>query len=237
MLRTAALASLCLLASCDSDDTKRASEALAKAKDGAARGAKRGYAKAEDGVRTGAAKAGDALRKAGDGARRGYTRAKDSVAALDWVEAFDSTRARIGGAAQSLTSPNADEPADAPANAWWKRGAEAVRCEAQVCTVSAWFVTEARANPTRMMGDVKVLTAIDDSGWLLDAVRPGSAAHAMGFRKGDVVRSIAGKPLTDSLARIEILAKLRKADEVDTVFLRVGDTEPSRLTIRFETGS
>ena len=74
------------------------------------------------------------------------------------------------------------------------RGAEAVECKRDTCTVAPWFVREARSNPTRMMGDVKVFTAPDDSGWLLGEVRSGSAAHAMGFRAGDVIRTIGGHP-------------------------------------------
>ena len=234
MRRALVLAAL-LLAGCDHADPDQAADkaarALNKAKDKAAQGAKQGYARAHDGVRSGADRAGDALRKAGDKARRGYDKAKARVDAIDWVEAFASTRTRVEQASRALQP--SDEPA--PADAWWTRGAEAVRCEENTCTVAAWFVTQARAEPTRMMGDVKVLTALDDSGWLLDNVRPGSAAAAMGFRKGDVIRTIAGRPLTDGLARLEILAKLRKASQVDTTFVRAGQTEVSTLTIRFET--
>lgn len=230
-------------AGCDNGDAdaaaKQASDALHKAKQGARKGyekaedgARVGYAKAEKGVRVGADKAGIALRKASVGAKNGYIDAKDRVNAIDWVQAFDNTRERIDQASDALT-PTPTDPG--PADAWWNRGSEAVTCEAQRCTVAAWFVTEARANPTRMMGDVKVLTATDDSGWLLESVREGSAAHVMGFRTGDIVRTIAGRPLTDGMARLEILGKLRKATEVETEFVRVGETEVSTLTIRFET--
>ncbi|MBV1862508.1 MAG: hypothetical protein KUG77_29065, partial [Nannocystaceae bacterium] len=195
-------------------------------------GARKGYAKAEQGVRVGADKASVALRKASVGAKNGYINAKDRVNAIDWVDAFDATRETLDQASDAL-KPTPTDPG--PPDAWWNSGGEAVTCEAQRCTVAAWFVTEARANPVRMMGDVKVLTALDDSGWLLENVREGSAAYVMGFRTGDIIRTIAGRPLTDALARIEILGKLRKADEVQTTFVRVGESEVSTLTIRFET--
>ena len=230
-------------AGCDNDDAdaaaKRASDALEKAKQGARKGyeeagvgARKGYAKAEQGVRVGADKAGSALRKASAGARDGYINVKDRVNAVDWVDAFDATAERIDQASDAL-KPTPTDPG--PADAWWDRGSEAVTCEAQRCTIAVWFVSAARSNPTRMMGDIKVLTALDDSGWLLESVREGSAAHVMGFRAGDVIRTIAGRPLTDGLARIKILGALRKAAEVEIAFVRVGETEVSTLRIRFET--
>ncbi len=100
--------------------------------------------------------------------------------------------------------------------------------------MAAWFVTEARANPTRLVGDVKVLTAADESGWLVDSVRPGSAAEAMGFRAGDTIRTVAGHPLTNAMARLEVLATLRKAPQIETVFVREGQNKVSSLTVRFE---
>ena len=217
---------------CDSQETEAAAKRASAALDKAKQGARNGYETAEQGVRVGADKAGVALRKASKGARNGYITAKDRVNAIDWVDAFDSTRKRIDQASDALT-PTPNDPG--PADAWWNRGDEAVTCEAKRCTVAAWFVTEARSNPTRMMGDVKVLTALDDSGWLLEDVRQGSAAHVMGFRIGDIVRTVAGRPLTDAMARIEILGKLRKAEEVETTFVRVGETEVTTLTVRFET--
>lgn len=244
-MRRVLVLSLLISAGCDNDDAdaaaRKASDALHKAKQGARKGyekaedgARVGYAKAEQGVRVGADKAGVVLRKASMGAKNGYTDAKDRMNAIDWVEAFDATRERLDQASDAL-APTPTDPG--PADAWWNRGSEAVTCEAQRCTVAAWFVTEARANPTRMMGDVKVLTALDDSGWLLESVREGSAAYVMGFRAGDIIRTLAGRPLTDTLARIEILGKLRKATEVEAVFVRVGETEVSALTIRFETAA
>lgn len=243
MRRLLIVVALLTSAGCDDGDAeaaaKQASKALKKAEQEARKGyekaedgARKGYEKAGEGVRAGADKAGIALRKASAGAKNGYITAKDRVNAIDWVEAFDSTREKVEQASDAL-KPAPTDPG--PPDAWWNRGSEAVTCEGQRCTVAAWFVTEARANPVRMMGDVKVLTALDDSGWLLEDVRKGSAAYVMGFRTGDIVRTIAGRPLTDGLARIEILAKLRKADEVETTFVRVGETKVSSLTIRFET--
>jgi hypothetical protein len=211
----------------------KAEKGVRKGYDKAEKGVRKGYDKAEKGVRTGADKAGKALRKAEDGARAGYDEAKARIDGIDWVQAFESTRDTIDQAGNALEAPS--DPG--PANAWWNRGAEAVECKANTCTVAPWFVSEARSNPTRMMGDVKIFTAPDDSGWLLGNVREGSAAHAMGFRAGDVVRTIGGHPLTDKLARLEILAKLRKADEVQTTFVRKGETKVSTLTIRFETAA
>jgi len=242
-MRRVLILALLTSAGCDDSDAdaaaRQASDALRKAKqearkgyDKAEQGARVGYAKAEQGVRVGADKAGIALRKASAGAHDGYIDAKDRMGAIDWVAAFDSTREQIDQASDAL-KPAPTDPG--PADAWWNRGSEAVTCEAERCTIAAWFVSEARGNPVRMMGDVKVLTALDDSGWLLESVREGSAAYVMGFRGGDIIRTIAGRPLTDGLARIEILAKLRKADEVQTTFVRVGETELSTLTIRFES--
>jgi len=219
---------------CDGGDTEAATKSASEALKRAKQGAKHGYAKAESGVRSGTHEAARALRKAEDKARRGYSKAKARVDAIDWVQAFESTRDGIDQASDALTSPRSAPSDPGPADAWWNRGADAVTCEDDRCTVSAWFVEEARSNPTRMMGDVKVFTAPDESGWLLDSVRPGSAAHVMGFRAGDVVRTIGGHPLTNNLARLEILATLRSAHEVDTTFVRKGQTEVSTLTIRFE---
>ncbi len=208
---------------------RKASQALEKAEVGA----RKGYTRAEKGVRTGASKASDALEKAGAGARRGYTNAKARVDGIDWVQAFDDTKDRIDIAAASLERT----PEPGPADAWWNRGAEAVSCTDRTCTVAAWFVTEARANPTRLMGDVKVLTALDDSGWLLETVRPGSAAQSMGFDAGDTIQTVDGHRLTDAMARLEVLATLRKASDVDVVFVRAGERDVSTLRIRFETDS
>lgn len=231
-MRRLLLCALLTAAACDADDKEAAAKAASEALNKAKQGAKQGYDKAEVGVRKGADEAGKALRRAEDGARRGYGSAKARIDAIDWVAAFESTRDTIDQASSAL-EPTPPDPG--PADAWWNRGSEAVACEDGRCTVAAWFVSEARGNPTRMMGDVKVFTAPDESGWLLASVREGSAAHAMGFREGDVVQTIGGRPLTDKLARLEILAKLRKENEVQTTFVRVGETEVSTLTIRFET--
>ncbi|MEM6290519.1 MAG: hypothetical protein AAGA54_04610 [Myxococcota bacterium] len=197
----------------------------------AERGARRGYAKAEAGVRKGADKAGDALEHAGERAKDGYDRARDRVTAIDWVQAFDATKDGLAQAGDALTPDDGPAPADA----WWTRGPEAVSCKKMRCTVAPWFVSAARSNPTRLMGDVKILTAHDDSGWLLDDVKRGTAAYAMGFRAGDVVRTVDGHPLTDGLARLEVLAALRSKPEVTTTFVRAGESKPVTLTVVFES--
>lgn len=210
------------MAGCDDADAHEAKRAASKALDQA----KRGYGKAEKGVRKG-------YDKAEKGVLEGYDKAKARIDGIDWVQAFESTKDTIDQASNALEAPTDPGPADA----WWNRGADAVECTDSTCTVAPWFVREARSNPARLMGDVKVFTAPDDSGWLLGEVRTGSAAHSMGFRAGDVVRTIGGHPLTDKLARLEILAALRKAEEVQTTFVRNGETKVSTLTIRFASAS
>ncbi len=193
-------------------------------------GARRGYAKAEAGVREGADKAGDALGRAGSKAMEGYDRAKDRVTAIDWVQAFDATKDGLAQAGDALKPDDGPAPADA----WWTRGPEAISCTKMRCTVAPWFVSAARSNPTRLMGDVEILTAPDDSGWLLHDVKTDTAAHAMGFRAGDVVRTVDGHPLTDGLDRLEVLAALRSKSEVRATFVRAGESKPVTLTVVFE---
>lgn len=181
-------------------------------------------------------KAGKTLDRAGQGAKKGYGQAKDRIEAIDWVEAFDDARAGVRSANDKIRerlperlSPKPGAPAKP---GWWTRGAEAVRCAEQTCTVAGWFVAEARSNPTRMIGDVKVLTATDESGWLVDEIKKTSAAYAMGFRKGDNVRTVGGHRLADKWARLRVVETLRKAEEVDVVFQRGEDTRT--LHVLFE---
>ncbi len=181
-------------------------------------------------------RADQALDRAGQGVKSNYDKARDRVRSVDWVEAFDRTKDRVEQVADDLRAHVPRRPAgsaqEAPADAWWKRGTEAVECSGDRCTVAAWFVTEARSSPTRLIGDVRVLTAPDDSGWLLDRVTEGTAAHAMGFRRGDTVETVAGHPLVDRWARIKVLESLRNEPTVDVVYRR-GDQRHT-LTIVFE---
>lgn len=162
-----------------------------------------------------------ALDKAQDGIQSGYSKTRDKVKSVDWVQAFEDTKQKVGDAADKLRPSQRDSAGGDPeADHWWERGTEAVHCESDRCTVDGWFVSAARTNPIRLTGDVKVLTALDDSGWLLDEVKSDSAAFAMGFRKGDIVESVAGLPLTDGWARVKVLKALRERSEVDVIYRR-----------------
>ncbi len=175
-----------------------------------------------------------ALDRAQDGLQSGYAKTRDKVKSVDWVQAFEDTKQKVGDAADKLRPSERDAAGGGgpPEDHWWERGDEAVHCEADRCTVDAWFVGAARTNPVRLTGDVKVLTALDDSGWLLDDVKPSSAAFAMGFRRGDIVESVAGLPLTDGWARMKVLKALRERGEVDVIYRRGEERHTLRVVFK-----
>ncbi|WAS98099.1 hypothetical protein [Nannocystis punicea] len=108
-------------------------------------------------------------------------------------------------------------------------------CADGTCVVKRSELDAFLANPAAMARQVRVVPAVEDgkpAGLKLFAIRAESLLARVGFKNGDVVRTIAGFDVSDADAAMSAYAELRKLDRWTIAGVRKG--APFEVTIVFE---
>jgi len=114
--------------------------------------------------------------------------------------------------------------------------ATAVDCaEEGRCTISRAELQRLLENPTWLTRQARVIPSMKDGhsqGFKLYAVRSTSLPAAIGFKNGDLLVSINGRPMTDPETALTAYAALRTADNLKFAIERKG--QPRTLTLKIE---
>lgn len=89
--------------------------------------------------------------------------------------------------------------------------AAATQCKATRCTIPRARWEAALANPMELAKSARLVPATKDGrtiGFKLFGIRSGSIASLLGFQNGDLVTSIAGKPLDGAEAAMQVFESL-----------------------------
>jgi len=114
--------------------------------------------------------------------------------------------------------------------------ATAVDCaEEGRCTISRAELQRLLDNPAWLARQARVIPSIKvghNQGLKLYAVRSASFPAAIGFKNGDLLVSINGRPMTDPETALTAYAALRTADNLKFAIERKG--QPRTLTLKIE---
>lgn len=118
--------------------------------------------------------------------------------------------------------------------------AAAVRCETEArCTVERSYLETLLINPGGLAKQARLVPKNDDEGRMLGlklyGIRPGSFFKALGFKNGDMVRSINGHALGSMEQTLELYTKLRREKTYTLELERRGG--PFTLTIEIVGGA
>lgn len=113
----------------------------------------------------------------------------------------------------ALPAPPLDAPFDAnPGGAAELDAlAAATRCKATRCTIPRARWEAALANPMELAKAARLVPATKEGrtiGFKLFGIRSGSIASLLGFQNGDLITSIAGKPLDGAEAAMQVFESL-----------------------------
>jgi len=85
------------------------------------------------------------------------------------------------------------------------------------------------------LGVAPSMTRRDQPGLLLDDVSADTTASAAGLKKGDVILTIAQKPIADAGGLMEVLRELKPGDVVKITFIRDGNEQITDATMKAST--
>ena len=164
------------------------------------------------------------------------------------LESIDLERveARVRDATRTLRS----DPANATPSSrngrassidWLDLPADAVRCDSpRQCRVEAAFATAARADPLSAVPGAKLQVVSQGgrpSGVRIEALPEGSAPHELGFRSGDVIRTINGIAVALPQTQFQLMMQLRGARRFEVEFERAGKTRRVSIEIVTDNGT
>lgn len=137
-----------------------------------------------------------------------------------------SASAGPGGDGLDVPPPLSANPLDATL-------AAGITCaEEGLCTVKRSVIDALAADPSSLVKQARVIPAQKDgetTGFKLFAIRPSSLARQLGFKNGDLISSINGKPLRSMEDAMGLFGGLRKLKRLDLGGERKG--EPLTVTI------
>jgi hypothetical protein len=154
--------------------------------------------------------------------KRVYFRRGDALEFLELDDAAATGDGGDSGAGRDGARGRGESATPAPADT-------SIRCTGARCEVERAFVERTLANPAALAGGLRVSPAAG-GGLRFDFVRADSPLARLGFRAGDVLRSVNGLELTDAQAMLDVLIKLRRATRLAAALDRRGQ----RLTFDFE---
>ena len=113
--------------------------------------------------------------------------------------------------------------------------AAGIHCEGERCTLKRELVDELLSTPEALARSVRIVPAVREGktvGFKLYGLRNNSIGDLLGFKNGDLVRSIGGRRIDSVDAAIEAYEALRGVDEIVFELERKG--EARTLTLRIE---
>ena len=96
--------------------------------------------------------------------------------------------------------------------------AEAIRCEHLSCQVERRFLDAVLANPAALTRQARVVPTVRDGesrGFKLYGIRPGTLPKLLGFKNGDLIRSVNGVPISSLDKVMELYSSLRGVDHLE----------------------
>ena len=112
---------------------------------------------------------------------------------------------------------------------------EALTCDADGCTIEAWFADQLRADTELLLDDDIAVAPYQSpagaAGYQFVEVGPDSLAAALGFEAGEIVWSVAGLPL-ETLD--DVVEAYRRLDSETSVTVELERADGRLVERRFE---
>lgn len=105
------------------------------------------------------------------------------------------------------------------------------------CVLPRWVLEAAFANPASLnslTNQARIMPLVKDGlsrGYKFYGIRPGWLLHELGFKNGDLVKSINGLPLTSMEQSMVAYAKLRRSDKLVLEIERKGQPLSREISI------
>lgn len=174
----------------------------------------------------------ETLERLGEASNRRIEQASRKIDSMD-LEAVKTRVAEAGRALGPEDGANGSRDGRAPAIDWLALPDDAISCDpSNACRVRADIATAARADPLAAVPGAKlqVVSARGrPSGVRIVTLPEGSIPHELGFRSGDVVRSVNGIQVALPQTQFQLMMQLRGARRFDVEYER--DGQPQRRTI------
>jgi general secretion pathway protein C len=129
-----------------------------------------------------------------------------------------------------------DDGAKPPVNDRAIEGAEeAIKCDGDTCTVDRKFVEGLMANPAQLTKQARIVPSQKDGetqGYKLYGIRRDTLPKLLGFKNGDMLKSVNGEELTSMDKAMGLYTKLRQASNLSIEVERKGATVTKEIIIQ-----
>ena len=112
---------------------------------------------------------------------------------------------------------------------------EAINCDGDSCTVDRAFVESLMANPAQLTKQARIVPSQKDGetrGYKLYGIRRGTLPKLLGFKNGDMLKSVNGEDLNSIDKAMGLYTKLRRASNLTVEVERKGKTVTKEITIK-----
>mgnify|MGYP001158820546 CR=1 FL=1 len=137
--------------------------------------------------------------------------------------------------AAPTTTAKPEDKAPVPNDREIEGAEEAINCEGESCTVDRAFVESLMANPAQLTKQARIVPSQKDGetrGYKLYGIRRGTLPKLLGFKNGDMLKSVNGEDLTSIDKAMGLYTKLRRASNLTVEIERKGKTVTKEITIK-----